>query len=385
MAGCSCGNKSTFNNTGDGSNLPLLDCDCPTCGGCSSYSVNSNCQTIHNINYSVSFKTGTSFNVPRCGEEAILFVPIGTKLVSEGYIWNPTFGYFQVLGYDQTTGRLTIVNPCLDSVAIPGLQIPTCTEFISVGSPLPPGTVGGIFLLSNFTAPAVGECVTVTLTSVIGLAPGINVSIGNAIYFISDIQPDTNAVICNEGAGFAPGTPIIAVSSFGQLLYPVSAAANSPLVLSVSNVNADPIDLEDVTGTTAITATSFSITNPSPSSSLLVFGNVSALITGALRLGPGPPTMWAAQYQLQLIGTPSGYLVDVNRIETDTVSFLDTSNFTNFFGKSIVQNFSIILPPSFSLDLVASITIIRDPIIGSPSAARVDTLYVNTSLLGVPV
>lgn len=79
-----------------------------------------------------------SWNVPACSNSAVLSVPGLTTALIGSYVWNPTYGWFRITGFDSVNGQLTVLNECLAQNAAPGTVVPAETLFV-FGAP-PGGT-----------------------------------------------------------------------------------------------------------------------------------------------------------------------------------------------------------------------------------------------------
>lgn len=95
-----------------------------------------------------------SWNVPSCGNSAVLAVPGLTVALVGSYIWNPTYGWFKVTAVDSINYQLTILNECLESNADAGTVVPSDTVFV-FGAPPGSTTV-------NYTQSALGVGYTIT-------------------------------------------------------------------------------------------------------------------------------------------------------------------------------------------------------------------------------
>lgn len=198
------------------------------------YAAGVACKEDHTNNvYVQQFAYGiliqSSWNIPLCGGAAILSVP-GTYAVSVGsYIWNSNFGYFQIVSFDAVAQTISIQNPCFTDNAAPGVEVPACTTF-AVGPEPCCEDVGqtGIFVKYDFTAPADGDCIDITLTFIDGLITGNNLQIGSGIYKLNEVKANDVVTICNQGEGITPGTPVIAQNINGQYQYPVIQLSINP-------------------------------------------------------------------------------------------------------------------------------------------------------------
>lgn len=183
------------------------------------------CQKVVVENFYATLKIANEWNIPACGDTAILNV-VGLKEVSIGsYLWNVNFGYFKIIGFNAGLEQVTVQNDCPTGNAAVGTTVDSCTNFIVTdGSQAsnannPPSIYP--YLAVDFTGPANGDCILITLTNVNGLAVGKNVQIGSGVYRLSSINSTTTATICNDGAGVAPGTSVIARNTAGEYQHPV--------------------------------------------------------------------------------------------------------------------------------------------------------------------
>lgn len=197
-----------------------------------------NCQKIYVNQFTFAVCPTDSWNIPSCGASAWLTVD-GVQNVSIGsFIWGATYGYFEVIGIN--TGQIQISNPCFESNAAPGTQVPACYCFVVTADPtVSIAQQDGVFVAYDFVAPGNGDCLDIILTGAITGGAGDNIQIGAGIYLISEIKPNNVITICNEGDGITPGTPVIALDASGRYQYPVT-------VLSQNPCNEDPIELGTV-------------------------------------------------------------------------------------------------------------------------------------------
>lgn len=171
-----------------------------------------------------------SWNIPSCGLTASLSVP-GIQGISVGaYLYNSSFGYFKISSVDITNGTIDIVNTCLSGNAAPGTQIPECSCFILTDPPANatanPTDCNAVAV--DFTAPALHDCIDITVTGVTDLIIGKTIQIGPGRYNLSNIKSSTLITICNTGDGITPGTAVIAKDSSGQYIYCVSLLDTNP-------------------------------------------------------------------------------------------------------------------------------------------------------------
>ncbi len=187
----------------------------------------SHTQTLVQQQFYADISAQNSWNVPLCGATAILAVP-GLKSVNIGsYIWNATFGYFEVTAFDVTTGQLTVLNHCNDGNAATGTTVPACTLFTVTVPPCDCGTSTQVCVAIDFTAPAIGDCIDITLTDTVGLQDSDTVQIGTGFYFLQTIKPNNIVTICNQGDGILAGTPVIAKDANGNYQYCLSIISSN--------------------------------------------------------------------------------------------------------------------------------------------------------------
>lgn len=189
----------------------------------------NHCQEIINNFFSASICTIAAFTMPACSGIASVTFP-GVKVLPVGaYLWNETYGYLEVTSFNNRTGLATLLNHCNEGNAAVGTNIPGCTCFV-VTDPPQEGQVNPFvpYLAENFTAPADGDCTTITVTTTAGLIVGGEITLASGIYVLDSILTPTTIVICNEGQGITPGTVVLARNEAGQLQYPIVTISNNP-------------------------------------------------------------------------------------------------------------------------------------------------------------
>lgn len=178
--------------------------------------------------YYASVSIADSWNVPLCGESAVVNI-IGLKAIAPGaYIWNSQFGFFEITAFDAGTGQVTIQNNCNEGNAAAGTNVPGCTEFTVTVPPCDCGTDQQVCVAIDFTAPANGDCLDITLTNTTGLTVSDTIQIGTGFYFLEAIKPNDIVTICNQGSGITPGTPVIAKDANGRYQYCLSVISTNP-------------------------------------------------------------------------------------------------------------------------------------------------------------
>lgn len=206
------------------------------CGNYNGCGCDCSCETEVECESICSALTVTnSWNVPSCGNNAVLSVP-GLEVALVGaYVWNPAYGYFRIYAFDSTNYQLTVTNECTDGNADAGTVVPADTLFV-FGSP--PGSTsvtyetvasGAGYTLTSSLAPVVFGTVSPTITLTI---PGTYQLFG---YFSVNANSLTNAAWITVDGGFyrTNNTPtsITALSLFG--VQPLTAITST---LSVNNI-----------------------------------------------------------------------------------------------------------------------------------------------------
>lgn len=264
-----------------------------TCGGqpanpqpfyeCAPQCAENHCQEIVNNYFSASVCTSYAFNMPDCGDVASVYF-LGVKSLPVGsYLWDDLAGYLEVTAFNNQTGLATLLNNCNEGNAAAGTNIPACTCFTVQAPPCcddspDPSTP---FLAADFTAPADSSCVTITVTSVAGLAIGDIISLGAGLYLLNDILSPTVIEICNTGEGITPGTLVEARNESGQLQYPIVSTSNccdqmQGNIDGDSSSASDPLTSGNFLDTPAATVV---LNNSSTSKTLLVMASQYAKTT----------------------------------------------------------------------------------------------------------
>lgn len=294
---CTCGNQAVPYYT---SNISI----CPE----------DNCQKIYQPQFKFALCPDESWNIPLCGSSAFLSVDgvVGVSLGS--FIWNENYGYFEITGINIAKGLVQITNGCIEGNAPPGTEIPKCTCFVVTDAP--PSTVNPSdffpFVAIDFTAPANGDCVDITVTSVNGLSVGDTIQIGAGFYTVDHFVSTTVINICNDGSGITPGSAVIAKDAFGNYVYPITVTGTccTTLTAEVAVINAEIAALQSgfatvdqiasvtntavslpVAGDTLTTAAiALTFTNTSTSKNMRVMVEFIALATyGVVHFVPATP------------------------------------------------------------------------------------------------
>ena len=184
----------------------------------------THCKTVVQALYEAALTSSTAFNMPACLENAVISFPGLKKIQTGSYLWNATYGYLKVMSFDYISSQVTVKNTCEPGNASPGTAIPSCTLFNVVDEPCCDGTNGqvGVFLETDFVAPADGNCIDIEVTGVAGLTVGSSVQISSGIYNVSAIVTPTVITICNGGSGVAHGTTVEAKDGSGSYITPIT-------------------------------------------------------------------------------------------------------------------------------------------------------------------
>lgn len=250
--GCNCGNSIGSLTCGgsqpcdpdvvDGCN-PLTNCRCGTnpcqCGqrGFATptpyYATSKAVQENHNTTiiqqvFVAALSNDNSFNIPACNNTAVITIAGLVKIQIGSYLWNANYGYLKVVSFDYLTSQVTVMNDCSLGSATVGVTVPPCTMFNLTDPPCncPGALPSGPYLAVDFTAPAVGDCLAITVTSTVGIQNGTVVSIGTGTYVVNSIVSSTSIRICNTGAGVIPGAIVYAKDIFGSFITPILVLAS---------------------------------------------------------------------------------------------------------------------------------------------------------------
>lgn len=203
-----------------GTPTPYYNC-APTC-------VESNLQRVTINQFSADLKVLNTWNVPNCGLTGSLTIT-GLKAINIGsYLWNAQFGYFEVTAFNAATSQVTVVNHCTDGNAAAGTNVPACTEFTVTDPPVEIPSQAGPCVAIDFTAPAISDCLDITLTTVTGVISGAVIQIGSGFYRVSSVKPNDIITICNDGDGILQGTAVIAQDAQGNYQYCLTLLSSNP-------------------------------------------------------------------------------------------------------------------------------------------------------------
>jgi hypothetical protein len=289
-----------------------------------------NCKKIYCNQFTFGVCPDVSWNVPSCGQTALLSVP-GVQGASIGsYIWHTAYGYFQVVSVDADKGLLGIVNTCLTGNADPGTQIPKCTCFTVSPPPADIASNSQLFpyVAIDFTAPTDTGCLAITVTTINGLSVGDVISIGSGFYEIDAFLSDTVVNICNTGDGILPGTSVIAQDQFGNYQYPIyvtssCCASLSPRVDALetavdvleADVNSFSVAVQDASNIgTAVGSVasigsgnvSLTVTNVSLTHAIKVMVTYDAVFSGQVSISDTSPAVALSAIQYTLVANING-------------------------------------------------------------------------------
>lgn len=213
---CSCGNPSCGGDCGCGTPLPAT----PTpFYACAPVCPESHTQTLVVQNFYYDIAAQNTWNIPNCGETAVLFVP-GLKSIAIGaYIWSSEFGYLEVTAFNASTNQLTVKNNCNAGNAGPGTNVPACSKFTVSDPPADNSETTDSCVAIDFTAPADTVCIPITLTNLDSIQVSDEIQIGAGRYRVQSIDGPNIITICNDGLGLVAGTAVIAQDPAGNYQY----------------------------------------------------------------------------------------------------------------------------------------------------------------------
>lgn len=194
-----------------------------------------NRKTIYVQKISQTFRTKSAFCMPACGARVRVVFDGITDVAVGAWMWAYGLGFLKVSGFNAYTQEIELENICpanCQDQAAPGTPIPACTVFV-LTAPTCPSASGNPdstfpFLNSGFVAPANGDCIDISVTSVNGLSVNRNVSINTGTYQVSAIKSGTLVTICNIGAGLTPGTVVDYKDGAGNLIVPIVLIDSNP-------------------------------------------------------------------------------------------------------------------------------------------------------------
>lgn len=185
-----------------------MGCGSSKCGGSCGCSCSSECTEI-----CTALEVSNSWNVPSCGNQAVLSVPGAYNVLIGSYIWNPTYGWFKITAFDSVNRQITVLNECLSANATPGTVVPSDTIFV-FGAPPGATTV-------TFSINAAGTAYTLTTSTA-------NYVFGTTNPEITITQPGTYLIL---GGAVYSGSALTSSGSIG-IQHMFRRTNNTPTVFS---------------------------------------------------------------------------------------------------------------------------------------------------------
>lgn len=188
----------------------------------------SGCQEINTYRFSTSVRPDNSFVVPNCGGTSTFTASDIDMLQIGSYLWSKEYGYLEVISFNPLSHQITVLNHCNEGNIAVGSQVSACSDFDVIDPPFIANNPqnGGICVAVDFTAPAIGDCILITLTDTTGIITGDSIQIGTGTYVVGVIVGSTVLSICNDGDGLIAGTPVIAKNGAGEYQYCISILGN---------------------------------------------------------------------------------------------------------------------------------------------------------------
>lgn len=231
---CNCGNPGCQSSTQCG------------CGPSPYYTNVSTCPEdnrliINNVTFAANLKSGSSFNMPACGQNAYIKFPGLIDIALNSKIWAFGVGFLTVVAFDPDSQTVTALNDCettCGTQATPGTLVAICTNFVPTVPPCPNSGGGGSssiypYLAAQFTAQANSVCIPITVTNTNGLSAGKLIQVSGGTYLLQTITDGTHITICNQGQGVTPGTVVNAVDSGGNYITPIILVDSNPCTNTV--------------------------------------------------------------------------------------------------------------------------------------------------------
>lgn len=189
------------------------------------------------LNFYGSITIEQAWNIPQCNHNVILSSSSFKNIPIGAFLWNTDFGYFQLTHKDENT--ITLFNPCAPNNADIGTFIPARTEFVLTSSPFAEIETDSAFLANDFIAPPLGKSTVARLTNLNGIAPGMQVSLGEGSYWLTEHSGGGIVTLQENGGGLPPGTVVNFKNAFDQFQIPVKAISSS-LVLQKTIISTQP-------------------------------------------------------------------------------------------------------------------------------------------------
>lgn len=162
---------------------------------------------------SILFNTQSSWIVPTCGNTVSVVAPTLVSVDAGTNVWNPTYGYFEVVSFNSTTKALVLKNNCVSGNIAPGSTVVADSSFIVTTPPFASDAV-------TWT-PGVTGSGSMTVSG-LSIKQATHWSVGNLEFFILGIActlggtPDTQVIITldTDAVGFSDSVIAIACETF---------------------------------------------------------------------------------------------------------------------------------------------------------------------------
>lgn len=239
-------------------NAECGNCRCEQCSGPAPFfnqapaCQESHTKVLQQQLYHTAVSIDKPFNMPACGSSVSISLAGVLSLIPGSYLWNPNFGYLLVTAFDPVTGFVSVMNDCNESNVVPGTKVPSCTLFNVVDPPYSHSEEcgDGVYVTSDFVAPAVGGSVSIDITTTEGLLLNAKVQVGVGVYLLTAILTPQYITIKNDGgAGIVPGTTIHAKDSQNRCITPITPYKED--LCSVSDASPGALVICDGNGHTA--------------------------------------------------------------------------------------------------------------------------------------
>lgn len=198
-----------------------------------------NTKVVNHMLFSTVIKSSSAFNMPACGGLAQVKFEGLTEVALYSQIWAYGVGFLTVTAFDKATNTVTLRNECNETCGAQlavGTLIAKCTPFVVAPPACSPATSGVTtafpYLAVQFTAPANGNCLDITVTNTNGLSVGKAIQINGGTYLLDAIISSTVIRICNAGQGLPAGTVVNAVDAGGTYITPIVLVDQNPCTTS---------------------------------------------------------------------------------------------------------------------------------------------------------
>lgn len=303
--------------------------------------------------YAAALKVSNKWTVPACNQTAELTVP-GLRAAHIGsFLWSADYGAFEIVSFNPGANTLLVRNPCILGNVSPGTIIPAANLFILTPPPLDIAANLISYVTANFIVPAVGNSVTIQVTSTEGIQAGYDIQVGSSRFHVDTVVDEETLQVTNLGFGGAIGSTIYAFNGAGDYQYAV-IIVNSSAVFSEEKTGG-PLTLNAANPTQELQLAPTQLivyNNASLNKAAQIFYTVRAHVTGNMQNANS--NLAAYNFQLQQAVNGGSILSVVNMNESKY-----TSNDTQFSeSKEVMWAGVASVPPqgSFSLDAKALLT-----------------------------